>query len=69
MSFWSRITYAFRGDRLNHEIDEEFAAQIEEAIAAGDDPAAGRHTFGSQLRLREQSRAARIDPSIMLRAE
>ena len=60
MSFWSRITNAFRGDRLNHEIDEEFAAHIEEAIAAGDDPAEVRRTFGSQLRLREQSRDARI---------
>ncbi len=60
MSFWSRITYAFRGDRLNREIDEEFAAHIEEAIAAGDDPAEVRRTFGSQLRLREQSRDARI---------
>ena len=60
MSFWSRITYAFRGDRLNHEIDEEFAAHIEEAIAAGNDPAEVRRTFGSQLRLREQSRDARI---------
>jgi hypothetical protein len=35
MSFWSRITYAFLGDRLNQEIDEEFAAHIEKAIAAG----------------------------------
>jgi putative ABC transport system permease protein len=60
MSFWSRITYAFRGDRLNHEIDEEFAAHIEEAIAAGDDPAEVRRSFGSQLRLREQSRDTRI---------
>jgi len=60
VSFWSRITYVFRGDRLNHEIDEEFAAHIEEAIAAGDDPAEVRRTFGSQLRLREQSRDARI---------
>ena len=60
MSFWSRITYAFRGDRLNHEIDEEFAAHIEEAIAAGNDPAEVRRTFGSQFRLREQSRDARI---------
>ena len=60
MSFWSRITYAFRGDRLNHEIDEEFAAHMEEAIAAGDDPIEVRRTFGSQLRLREQSRDARI---------
>ncbi|MGA2538397.1 MAG: multidrug ABC transporter substrate-binding protein, partial [Terracidiphilus sp.] len=60
MSIWSRITYAFSGDRLNREIDEEFAAHIEEAIAAGDDPAEVRRTFGSQLRLREQSRDARI---------
>jgi putative ABC transport system permease protein len=60
MSFWSRITYAFRGDRLNHEIDEEFAAHIEEAIAAGDDPAEVRRTFGSQLHLRQQSRDARV---------
>ena len=62
MSLWSRITYAFRGDRLNHEIDEEFAAHIEEAIAAGNDPAEVRRSFGSQLRLREQSRDARIVP-------
>ena len=60
MSFWSRITYAFRGDRLNREIDEEFDAHIEEAIAAGNDPDEVRRTFGSQLRLREQSRDARI---------
>ncbi|MGD0941933.1 MAG: ABC transporter permease [Terracidiphilus sp.] len=60
MSLWSRITNVFRGDRLNHEIDEEFAAHIEEAIAAGNDPAEVRRTFGSQLRLREQSRDARI---------
>jgi len=62
MSLWSRITYAFRGDRLNHEIDEEFAAHMEEAIAAGNDPAEVRRTFGSQLRLREQSRDARGVP-------
>ena len=67
MSFWSRITYAFRGDRLNREIDEEFAAHIEEAIAAGDDPAEVRRTFGSQLRLREQSRDARIVAALGVR--
>jgi predicted permease len=60
MSLWSRITNAFRGDRLNREIDEEFAAHMEEAIAAGDDPAEVRRSFGSQLRLREESRDARI---------
>ena len=60
MSIWSRISYVFRGDRLNREIDEEFADHIEEAIAAGNDPAEVRRSFGSQLRLREQSRDARI---------
>ena len=60
MSFWSRISYVFRGDRLNREIDEEFAAHMEEAIAAGEDPSEVRRTFGSPLRLREQSREVRI---------
>lgn len=60
MSFWSRITYVFRGDRLNNEIDEEFAAHMEEAVAAGEDPIEVRRTFGSSLRLREQSRDARV---------
>jgi putative ABC transport system permease protein len=60
LSIWSRIAYAFLGDRLNREIDEEFAAHIEEAIAAGDDPAEVRRAFGSQLRLREKSRDVRI---------
>ncbi|WP_263416379.1 ABC transporter permease [Terriglobus albidus] len=60
MSLWSRIAYAFRSDRLNREIDEEFAAHMEEAIAAGEDPAEVRRSFGSLLRLREQSREARI---------
>ena len=60
MSFWSRLTYAFRGDHLNREIDEEFAAHMEEAIAAGDDPIEVRRSFGSLLRLREQSRETRI---------
>jgi hypothetical protein len=32
MSFWSRITCAFRGDRLNQEIDEEFAARMEPMV-------------------------------------
>jgi putative ABC transport system permease protein len=60
MSLWSRIGNVFRGDRLNREIDEEFESHIEEAIAQGHDPAETRRTFGSRLRLREQSRDARV---------
>jgi predicted permease len=45
---------------LSREIDEEFESHIEEAIAEGHDPAEARRTFGSQLRLREQSHDARV---------
>lgn len=60
MSLLRRVGNVFRGDRLNREIDEEFESHIEEAIAAGNDPSEVRRTFGSQLRLREQSRDARV---------
>lgn len=60
MSLWSRIGNVFRGERLNREIDEEFESHIEEAIAGGHDPAETRRTFGSWLRLREQSRDAHV---------
>ena len=33
MSLWSRITNALKADRLNREIDEEFASHIEEAVS------------------------------------
>jgi hypothetical protein len=56
MSLWSRIANVFRGERLSREIDEEFQAHIEEAIAEGRDPAA----FGSTLRQREESRDVRL---------
>ena len=35
MSFWSRIGNVLRGERLSREIDEEFEAHIQEAIAMG----------------------------------
>jgi predicted permease len=60
MSLWSRISNALRGERLNREIDEEFEAHIEEAIAAGRDPEEARRAFGSALRAREASHAARV---------
>ena len=60
MSFWSRITNVFRGDRLNREIEEEFQSHIEEAVAQGREPAEARRAFGAVLRLREESRDARM---------
>jgi len=55
MSFWSRLSNAVRGERLNREIDEELQSHIEEAIASGRDPKEARRAFGSVLRVREAS--------------
>ena len=59
MSFWSRIGNVFRKDQLNREIEEEFAAHVEEAIAAGRDPDEARRAFGPILRQRETSHTIR----------
>lgn len=59
MSLWSRMANVFRPERLNREIDEEQQSHIEEAIASGRDPAEARRAFGSTLRAREASHAAR----------
>jgi predicted permease len=61
MSLWTRVVNALRGDRFNRELDEEFRAHMDEAIAAGRDPEEVRHAFGSTLRLREASRRVRVD--------
>lgn len=62
MSFWSRITNVFRGERLNRELDEELQSHIEAAIEQGRDPAEARRAFGSSLRHRESSRDLRLIP-------
>ncbi|HEY1987144.1 MAG TPA: ADOP family duplicated permease [Terracidiphilus sp.] len=59
MSWWSRISNAVRGERLNREIDEELQSHIEEAVASGRDPDEARRTFGSILRQREASHSIR----------
>ena len=60
MSFWSRIGNAFRGERVNREIDEEMESHIAEAVAQGRDPEEARRAFGSSLRHREGSRDVRL---------
>ncbi len=60
MSLWSCIANVLRGDRLNRDIDEEFASHLEEAAAAGRDPHEARRAFGFPLRNREESRDARM---------
>src|SRR5260370_2687101 len=60
MSIWSRVANVFRGGRTGREIDEEFAAHIQEAIDAGRDPEEARRAFGSLLRQRESSLDIRV---------
>ncbi len=60
MSLWSRISNAVRGERLNHEIDEELQSHIAEAIASGRDPREAQRAFGSALRAREASHSIRV---------
>ena len=60
MSLCSRIANVFRGDRLNHEIDEELRSHLEEAVERGRDPAEARRALGPGLRLREESRDAKL---------
>jgi predicted permease len=60
MSVWTRITNAFRGDRLSREIDEEIQSHIAEAIDQGRDPTEARKAFGAALRTREECRDFRV---------
>ena len=60
MSHWSRFLNVFRGDRVMHDIDEELASHIEDAVAAGRDRAEAQRALGSPLHHREQSRDVRL---------
>ena len=60
MSLWSRIANVLRRDGVSHEIDEELQAHIDEAIEHGRDPAEVHRAFGSRLRMREESRDAKL---------
>lgn len=61
MSLYSRLTNFLRPG-LNREIDEELESHIAEAIDQGRDPDEVRRAFGSPLRLREESRDAKLIP-------
>ncbi len=61
MSWWFRLANVFRQQRLNQEIDEEFAAHLEEAADHGRDPVEARRAFGSRCgsaRLRAMSKSS-----------
>jgi putative ABC transport system permease protein len=60
MSIWSRMANVFRGDRTTRDIDEEFAAHIQDAIDQGRDPHEASQAFGSALRQREASLDIRL---------
>lgn len=50
----------FRSDRLNREIEEEYASHLEEAILAGRDPAEARRALGRSDQRREESHDIRV---------
>ena len=60
MSLWSRISNVFRGEQLNHEIEEEFEAHIAEAVEQGRDPEQARRALGAAMQQRQQSHDVRV---------
>src|SRR5262245_65634072 len=62
MSWIRRFRNVFRQDRLNREIDEEFASHIEEAIERGNSVEEARKTLGNVLHHRESAREIRLLP-------
>ena len=62
MSLSSRLLNLFRRCRVDRELEEEFQAHVDEAIAQGRDPAEVRRAFGSRLQHRETSRDIRLIP-------
>src|SRR5579859_6610360 len=60
MSFWSRMTNVFHGDRVSGEIDEELQLHIAEAMEEGRDPDEALQALGSMLRHREESLDVRL---------
>jgi hypothetical protein len=60
MSLWTRMANVFRGERLSRGIDEELEAHVAEAVAEGRDVVEARKALGSTLRLREESRDAKL---------
>jgi len=60
MSLWSRIANVFHTDRLSREIDEELQSHLAEAVEQGRDPVEARKALGPALRLREESRDAKL---------
>src|SRR5262252_8691863 len=53
MSMWARVVRVFRTRDVDHDIDEELQSHLDEARAAGRDPAEVARAFGSRLRTRE----------------
>ena len=60
MSKWRRVWNAFRGERVNAEIDEELRAHLEAAKEAGREEGEARKALGATLKLREESRDVRV---------
>jgi predicted permease len=72
MSWFSRVTNAFRGERVDRELDDElrfhFEARVEELVRDGmslrEAEREARHRMGNALAFREQGRDVRLAPRI-----
>ncbi len=62
MSWISRLSNFFRRSRIEHEIDEELASHIEEAMAQGRSAVEARKAFGGEILQRERSRDVKLLP-------
>lgn len=62
MSWISRVTNLFGKARLDHELEDELASHIEEAVERGRSAEEARRAFGGTLRYREQSRDLKLLP-------
>jgi hypothetical protein len=62
MSLWTRIRNVGRADRMNHEIDEELEAHVQDAVESGRDLGEARRALGAALKQREASRDIKLLP-------
>jgi predicted permease len=60
MAWIRRFANLFRRERLDHELDEELASHVDEAIAQGRTAEEAKRALGSALRYREQSRDIKL---------
>jgi predicted permease len=60
VSWWTRLVNVGRGAKVDRELEAELRSHLDEAEAAGRDPAEARRALGGALLLREESRDIKV---------